>query len=87
MPDFQPVLLANVGKPDSHTRRVYEQTGGYQALRKALGMQPKDVIEAVKASGLRGRGGAGCCRWLGFCSWRNFLSGLIGIRSPRCEGS
>ncbi len=33
--------------------------GGYQALKKALGMTPDAVVEAVKASGLRGRGGAG----------------------------
>jgi NADH-quinone oxidoreductase subunit F len=60
MPEFQPVLLANVGKPESYTRRVYESTGGYQALRKVLGgMSPGDVKETVKASGLRGRGGAG----------------------------
>jgi len=38
----------------------YEEMGGYQALRKALGgMSPSEVIETVKASGLRGRGGAG----------------------------
>ena len=38
----------------------YEQAGGYQALRKALGgMAPKDVTQAVKDSNLRGRGGAG----------------------------
>lgn len=38
----------------------YEQTGGYQALRKVVGgMDPNDIIEMVKASGLRGRGGAG----------------------------
>jgi NADH-quinone oxidoreductase subunit F len=60
MPDFQPVLLANVGKADSHTLRVYEQSGGYQTLRKVLKEKsPKDVTEIVKASGLRGRGGAG----------------------------
>ena len=60
MPDFQPVLLANVGKAESHTLRTYEQTGGYQTLRKVLGgMSPKDVTETVKSSGLRGRGGAG----------------------------
>jgi NADH-quinone oxidoreductase subunit F len=60
MSDFQPVLLANVGKPDSYTLRVYEQSGGYSSLRKALkGSAPKDVIETVKSSGLRGRGGAG----------------------------
>ncbi|MFN0020971.1 MAG: NADH-quinone oxidoreductase subunit NuoF [Pirellulaceae bacterium] len=60
MPEFKPVLLANVGKPESYTRRVYEQTGGYQALRKVLKtLSPKDVQEQTKASGLRGRGGAG----------------------------
>jgi NADH-quinone oxidoreductase subunit F len=60
VPDSEPVLLANVGKPDSFTRRVYEQSGGYQALRKVVkGSAPKDVVETIKASGLRGRGGAG----------------------------
>jgi NADH-quinone oxidoreductase subunit F len=40
--------------------RAYEQAGGYQALRKALGsMSPKEVQQAVKDSTLRGRGGAG----------------------------
>src|SRR5579871_4683924 len=40
--------------------RVYEQSGGYQALRKALhSMTPSEVIEEVKSSALRGRGGAG----------------------------
>ena len=39
---------------------AYQKTGGYQALEKSLkSMQPADVIELVKASGLRGRGGAG----------------------------
>ena len=33
--------------------------GGYEALRKALGMTPEAIVEEVKASGLRGRGGAG----------------------------
>jgi NADH-quinone oxidoreductase subunit F len=39
--------------------KEYEATGGYQGLRKALGMSPQDVQAAVKASNLRGRGGAG----------------------------
>src|SRR5512142_241565 len=39
---------------------AYEQAGGYQAMRKALGqMQPQDVTKVVTDSGLRGRGGAG----------------------------
>lgn len=58
--DFQPVLLANIEKPDSHTLRVYESGGGYGALRKVLGsMTPDAFKELIKSSGLRGRGGAG----------------------------
>ncbi len=60
MPELEPVLLANVGKPDSHTLRAYEASGGYQALKKVLKtLTPNDVKEQTKASGLRGRGGAG----------------------------
>jgi NADH-quinone oxidoreductase subunit F len=60
MADYEPVLLANIHLADSHTRRVYESKGGYEALKKVLGgMTPNDVKELVKASGLRGRGGAG----------------------------
>jgi NADH-quinone oxidoreductase subunit F len=39
--------------------KEYEKTGGYQGLRKALKMQPAAVIDVVKASNLKGRGGAG----------------------------
>jgi hypothetical protein len=38
---------------------VYEQHGGYEGLRRALAMEPTDIIQVVKDSGLRGRGGAG----------------------------
>ena len=38
---------------------VYEQHGGYDGLRRALAMEPGDIIQLVKDSGLRGRGGAG----------------------------
>ncbi len=41
-----------------HQLDVYEQHGGYAALKKAITMKPDDVIEEVKKSGLRGRGGA-----------------------------
>jgi len=58
--DFEPVLLANINKADSHTLAVYQAGGGYAALKKVLGgMSPNDVVELVKGSGLRGRGGAG----------------------------
>ena len=39
--------------------RVYEELGGYQSLKKAFAQKPDEIVEAVKASGLRGRGGAG----------------------------
>ena len=59
MPKFEPVLLARINTPDSHTLATYQRDGGYQALRKALDMAPADVTTLVKDSGLRGRGGAG----------------------------
>ena len=60
MADFEPVLLANIENEDSHTLRAYEAAGGYQSLRAALvDSSPSDVIDIVKHSGLRGRGGAG----------------------------
>ena len=39
--------------------KVYEELGGYQSLKKAFAQKPDEIVEAVKASGLRGRGGAG----------------------------
>ncbi|HUP00005.1 MAG TPA: NADH-quinone oxidoreductase subunit NuoF [Gemmatimonadota bacterium] len=44
---------------ESHTLPAYEAAGGYRAVRKALGMDPVKITDEVKASGLRGRGGAG----------------------------
>jgi NADH-quinone oxidoreductase subunit F len=54
-----PTLTARWDDPDSFTLEGYRRAGGYQALPKALGMDPDQVIAAVKDSGLRGRGGAG----------------------------
>jgi NADH-quinone oxidoreductase subunit F len=45
--------------PGVHDIDVYEQHGGYDGLRKAIEMEPSEIIDVVKASGLRGRGGAG----------------------------
>ncbi len=54
------ILLRDLDIPDIHDLRVYLANGGYEGLRKALGQHtPDEVIEIVKASGLRGRGGAG----------------------------
>jgi NADH-quinone oxidoreductase subunit F len=58
--DFEPVLSRYWNLAGSHTLKVYEGHGGYQAARKALTqMDPDKVIGVVKDSELRGRGGAG----------------------------
>ncbi len=60
VPQFEPVLLANVGKPDSHTLAGYQASGGYATLRRVLReMAPAAVLNEVRRSNLRGRGGAG----------------------------
>lgn len=53
------VLTKNIDTPNLNRIDVYESEGGYQALKKALGITPDALIEEVKKSGLRGRGGAG----------------------------
>src|SRR5437867_250629 len=59
VPEFEPVLTARWGDPAAVSIDGYLKSGGYQGLRKALDMEPAAVIEEVKATGLRGRGGAG----------------------------
>lgn len=54
-----PVLSAHWDEKDSFTIEGYKRHGGYQAAPKALAMDPDAVIQLVKDSGLRGRGGAG----------------------------
>ncbi len=60
MPAFEPVLTRNFAIPDAHTLPVYEARGGYQAARRVLkDLSPDAVVQLVKESELRGRGGAG----------------------------
>ncbi len=54
-----PVLSANWGDERAWTLPAYTERGGYRALTKALKMDPDAIINEVKDSGLRGRGGAG----------------------------
>jgi NADH-quinone oxidoreductase subunit F len=57
---MEKILLRNVGEPALHTIGVYRSRGGYLALEKVVReMSPERLIDEVKASGLRGRGGAG----------------------------
>ena len=53
------ILFDGIDEPGLNTLEVYERRGGYQALRKALGMSSEEVLSQLMDSAIRGRGGAG----------------------------
>jgi len=54
------LILKNIDESGLNTLEVYRRRGGYgERMLKALRMQPEELVEELKASGLRGRGGAG----------------------------
>ncbi|MEJ7611626.1 MAG: NADH-quinone oxidoreductase subunit NuoF [Ferruginibacter sp.] len=53
------LLLDKVNVPGIRGYEVYRREGGYASVEKALKMKPEEIVEEVKKSGLRGRGGAG----------------------------
>jgi len=55
----EPLQLKRVHLENSHTLKVYQENDGYKWLKKALEMTPDEIINEVKTSALRGRGGAG----------------------------
>jgi NADH-quinone oxidoreductase subunit F len=58
--DEPKIIFEHINVPNLKRVDVYEERGGYSALRKVLSeMSPDDVLNTVKDSGLRGRGGAG----------------------------
>ncbi|MFH2083975.1 MAG: NAD(P)H-dependent oxidoreductase subunit E, partial [Candidatus Omnitrophota bacterium] len=57
------ILFENNGRIDPTDIKDYTDLGGYKALEKALGMSPDAIVEEVKTSGLRGRGGGGFPTW------------------------
>src|SRR3954449_10668560 len=57
--DLNTILFKDIDEPNLHTLGVYERRGGYEMLRKALEMEPAQVLDELIASGVRGRGGAG----------------------------
>jgi len=56
---FENVITRAWGQPQSWTLDFYRKNGGYEALRRSLEMAPAAIIDEVKKSNLRGRGGAG----------------------------
>ncbi|MEY2340888.1 NADH-quinone oxidoreductase subunit NuoF [Acidithiobacillus sp. IBUN Pt1247-S3] len=78
------VTLRNRGLPNSHRLAVYQDTGGYQALRKVLleGMTPDQIINEMKTSALRGRGGAGFPTGL---KWSFMPKGVSGMKYLLCN--
>lgn len=59
MKQHRQLLLQSIKEPNQHSIADAEKRGAYQVIRKVMEMDPLKVIEEVKASGLRGRGGAG----------------------------
>ena len=53
------IALRNIGKISPASVEDYINSGGYEALKKAINMTPDEIISELEASGLRGRGGAG----------------------------
>ncbi len=53
------LLFEGIDEPGLATLSVYERRGGYEALRKALALEPDAVLSEISDSGIRGRGGAG----------------------------
>jgi NADH-quinone oxidoreductase subunit F len=53
------ILFKDIDEPGLNTLDVYARRGGYEMLRKALTMNPADVLDEMLKSGVRGRGGAG----------------------------
>lgn len=59
-PKERRVIFGNISQPGySPDIETYLSHGGYEALKKALAMQPGDIVSEIKAANLRGRGGAG----------------------------
>jgi len=53
------ILFDGIDEPGLNTLEVYRRRGGYDALEKALQMEPDEVLQQISESSIRGRGGAG----------------------------
>jgi NADH:ubiquinone oxidoreductase subunit F (NADH-binding)/(2Fe-2S) ferredoxin len=77
------IALRNTGVIDPASIGEYEEHGGYQALKKALGMSPDEVISEVEKSNLRGRGGAGFPTGT---KWRSCAGYQSDVKYMLCNG-
>ncbi|HAH31576.1 MAG TPA: NADH-quinone oxidoreductase subunit F [Elusimicrobia bacterium] len=77
------IVLANCGEIDPEDIDDYTTGGGYKALERVLEMPPGKVIEEVKSSGLRGRGGAG---FLSGLKWEFCRAAESGVKYVVCNG-
>lgn len=68
------IVLSGCGKIDPEDIEAYINSGGYNALKKALSMGAEKIIEEIKISGLRGRGGAGFPTYIKWQSARNSVA-------------
>ena len=69
---------------------AYRKHGGYASVEKAIKMAPADIVEEVKKSGLRGRGGAGFptgLKWSFLAKPEGVPRVSIGVRSSRTQRS
>ncbi len=75
-------LLRRVGSVNPDSLDSYLQAGGYEALRKAVEIGPAQIVAEVKASGLRGRGGAAFPAWI---KWETVANSPEPVRYLICN--
>jgi NADH-quinone oxidoreductase subunit F len=83
MKTYPQILFKNRLHGKTAFLREYEKSGGYEGLKEALKMSPAEVCEMIKASGLRGRGGAGFPTGV---KWSFFPADAEGDKYLVCNG-
>jgi NADH-quinone oxidoreductase subunit F len=87
-PKERRIIFENISKPGYDTSiETYLAHGGYESLRRAVTMKPAEIVDAVKASNLRGRGGAGfpCGAKWGFIKYDDGKPHYIVVNADESE--